>query len=123
MAAVVEQRGGYYAWTKTPTGHERRPLVLGATNDQFVEVKDGLVENDEVILNPRAVVAEARAVKEATEEVDVDGEVRQGAAAPPDTKKRPNGANGSEKNGKAAADLRVLAGRLGQASGPWRARR
>ena len=60
VAAVVEQRGGYFAWTKTPTGPERRPLVVGATNDQFVEVKDGLVEGEEVILNPRAVVVEAR---------------------------------------------------------------
>ena len=37
--------------------------MLGATNDQFVEVKDGLVEDEEVVLNPRAVIPEARASK------------------------------------------------------------
>jgi HlyD family secretion protein len=102
VAAVVEQRGGYYAWTKTPTGYDRRPLVLGATNDQFVEVKDGLVENEEVILNPRAVVAEARAVKEATEEVDVAEKFGKERQPPPDAKKRVNGAPEVEKNGKSA---------------------
>ncbi len=68
VAAVVEQRGGYFAWIKTSEGHERRPLVLGATNDQFVEVKDGLVEGMEVVLNPRAIIPEARGIKDAVEE-------------------------------------------------------
>ncbi len=99
VAAVVEQRGGYFAWTKTPTGPERRPLVVGATNDQFVEVKDGLVEGEEVILNPRAVVVEARAVKEATEEVDVSKQFGKERQQPADTKKRPPGSAEADKQG------------------------
>ncbi len=95
VAAVVEQRGAYYAWVKTRTGQERRPLVLGATNDQFVEVKDGLVEGDEVILNPRAVVAEARAVKEATENVDVNEKFGRERKASPEILKHANGLNGN----------------------------
>jgi hypothetical protein len=91
VAAVVEQRGSYFAWIKTPTGTERRPLVLGATNDQFVEVKDGLVENDLVVLNPRAVVAEARAVKEAEEDVKVDEKFGGERKAPANAKKMPGG--------------------------------
>ncbi len=63
VAAVVELRDGYFAWVKTPTGVERRPLVLGATNDKFVEVKDGLKEGELVVLNPRAMIKEARGVK------------------------------------------------------------
>ncbi|MHB8867085.1 MAG: efflux RND transporter periplasmic adaptor subunit, partial [Pirellulaceae bacterium] len=98
VAAVVEQRGGYFAWTKMPTGLERRTLLLGETNDQFVEVKDGLVEGEEVILNPRAVVAEARAVKEAMEEVNVAEKFGKERQQPPDAKKFPNG--GGESKGK-----------------------
>ena len=39
---------------------EKRPLLLGLSNDKFVEVKDGLAEDDKVILNPRAVIEDAR---------------------------------------------------------------
>lgn len=65
VAAVVELNEGYFAWVKTRTGLERRPLVLGATNDQFVEVKDGIKEGDLLVLNPRAMVKEARGEREA----------------------------------------------------------
>jgi hypothetical protein len=61
VATIVEQRGQFYCWVKTPEKIERRPLVLGHSNDEFVEVKDGVREGEEVILNPRAVVADARA--------------------------------------------------------------
>ena len=60
VAAVVEQRGNFYAWVQTPTGPEKRLLLLGQTNDKVLEVKDGLKERDEVFLNPRAHFAEAR---------------------------------------------------------------
>jgi HlyD family secretion protein len=60
VAAVVEQRGQFLAWVQTEKGPERRPLVLGQTNDQVIEVKDGLKIGDVVLLNPRAVVLEAR---------------------------------------------------------------
>lgn len=66
VAAVVELRDGYFAWVKTKTGLQRRPLVLGATNDQFVEVKDGVTEGELIVLNPRAMIEEARGVKEDT---------------------------------------------------------
>ena len=65
VAAVVELNEGYFAWVKTRTGLERRPLVLGATNDQFVEVKDGIKEGDLLVLNPRTMVKEARGERDA----------------------------------------------------------
>jgi multidrug efflux pump subunit AcrA (membrane-fusion protein) len=64
VAAVVEQRGKYFCWVTAAGKTERRPLVLGLTNDRFVEVKDGVSEGDKVLLNPRAVVAEARVSEE-----------------------------------------------------------
>lgn len=73
VAAVVQQRGKYYCWVKTQKEPERRPLVLGLSNDEFVEVKDGVVPGEEVVLNPRAVVAEAREEdSQGQEEVDVE---------------------------------------------------
>ncbi|MCA9264435.1 MAG: HlyD family efflux transporter periplasmic adaptor subunit [Planctomycetales bacterium] len=59
VSAVVEQRGKFYCWVKNQTEPERRELLLGLSNDQFVEVKDGLAMGDAVIRNPRAVVTEA----------------------------------------------------------------
>ncbi len=72
VAAVVEQRGKYYCWVRKANQVERRPLVLGASNDKFIEVKDGLAAGDEVVLNPRAVVAEARSEEPAVESTEVD---------------------------------------------------
>ncbi len=87
VAAVVEQRGGYFAWIREGQSFEKRPLVIGETNDQFVEVKDGLVEGMDVVLNPRAVIPEARAVKDAVEEVDVAEKFGEGRKRAPDAAK------------------------------------
>jgi HlyD family secretion protein len=72
VAAVVEQRGKYFCWvTKAGGQTERRSLVLGLNNDQFVEVKDGVAAGDKVLLNPRAVVPEARVNEEEAEPTNV----------------------------------------------------
>jgi len=81
VAAVVEQRGKYYCWVRKGNEVERRPLVLGASNDKFIEVKDGLAAGDEVVLNPRAVLAEARTEEPATETTEVDVGKKFGVSA------------------------------------------
>jgi hypothetical protein len=62
VSAVVEQGQGQYAvWVVNKAGQlERRPVLIGRTNETVVEIKDGIVEGEEVVLNPRAVVQEAR---------------------------------------------------------------
>jgi hypothetical protein len=60
VAAIVQQRNQYFCWVTKDGKTERRPLVLGLTNEQFVEIKDGVKPGEDVLLNPRAVVAEAR---------------------------------------------------------------
>ena len=60
VSAVVEQGGKFYVWVVTPEGPERRPVLLGRTDENVVEIKDGVVEAEEVLLNPRAVLKEAR---------------------------------------------------------------
>jgi multidrug resistance efflux pump len=60
VTAVLTQAGKQYCWVQTPSGPERRTVVVGLTNNRFYEVKDGVSEGEEVIVNPRAVVTEAR---------------------------------------------------------------
>ncbi len=84
VAAVVEQRGKYFCWVAAADKIERRTLVLGLNNDRFVEVKDGVSENERVLLNPRAVVAEAKVTEEASEtgsEREQFGEAKPGPEA------------------------------------------
>ena len=68
VVAVVEKRGKYYAWVFTPTGQERRTLILGQTNDQDFEVIDGVAVGEQVYLNPRAIIEDARAEEDADAE-------------------------------------------------------
>lgn len=71
VSAVVEQRGEFFCWVKDSSGRPvRRQLGLGMTNDQFVEVKQGLELGEEVVRNPRGVIAEARADGDEKEEKD-----------------------------------------------------
>jgi HlyD family secretion protein len=89
VSAVVEKDGKFFAWVKGPTGTHRRPLLLGQTNDKVMQVADGLKETDEVILNPRAVIAEAQEgtpVATESENVDRFGKAAAAVAAPVDAK-------------------------------------
>lgn len=92
VAAVVEQRGKYFCWVVAGGDVGRRALVLGLNNDRFVEVKDGVSENEQVLLNPRAVVAEARVTEEQTETGSVReqfGETKPGAGPEPGGRRGP----------------------------------
>jgi len=60
LQAIVDQGGKLYCWVATPTGPERRPIVLGSNSKQAAEIREGLSQGEEVLLNPRAVVAESR---------------------------------------------------------------
>jgi HlyD family secretion protein len=71
VEAVVEQGGKFYCWASTPSGPQRRPVVLGMSNNTRIEIKDGLADGDIVLKNPRAIVAEARADVKEAEAVDV----------------------------------------------------
>lgn len=47
-------------WVKTATGYEERDVALGLMNDRVVEVREGLVEGDEVVINPRVLMGDSR---------------------------------------------------------------
>ena len=72
VEAVVEQGDKFYCWVEGTLVPERRPVILGKSNNTRIEVKDGLAEGDEVLKNPRrAMVAEARAEQREEQKVDV----------------------------------------------------
>jgi hypothetical protein len=81
VAAVVEQRGKYFCWVATAGKTERRSLVLGLNNDRFVEVKDGVTAGEQVLLNPRAVVAEAKVSEEEVKSTNVGEQFGEGKPA------------------------------------------
>ncbi len=67
VAAVVETGNSAFCWVKVSEGQPvRRILELGDSNDVFIEVKAGLKEGDEVILNPAEFIEEAEQEAKAT---------------------------------------------------------
>ena len=62
VAAIVERNGKYLAWVSSGGRGEpeERTLKIGATDDNFVVVTEGLSEGEDVVLNPRAVIEAAR---------------------------------------------------------------
>ncbi len=72
---VIEQRGKFYCWVQSSDGPQKREVVLGSTNNKLIELKDGLLPGEKVVLNPRVIVAEELAHSsgdEPTEEIDTE---------------------------------------------------
>ena len=44
-------------FVKTPTGYDRREVTLGLFNEKMVEIREGLAEGDEVVINPKVLLA------------------------------------------------------------------
>ena len=70
-------------------GYEERPVTLGKFNDKMIEVRQGLSEGDEVVLNPKAILGESKV--KTREEIESRGKSVPGGG---------NGGNGGEKKGK-----------------------
>ena len=81
VQAIVEKGKKFLCWVKTDGNKiEQREVTLGPSNDKVIEVKDGLNEGDQVLLNPRATVDDARDTVVIEEEVDTDkkfGEMKE----------------------------------------------
>jgi HlyD family secretion protein len=89
VSAVVVKGEQFYGYVKSPEGPQRRELLLGLSNDKFVEVQDGVIEGEEILMNPRAVMSEQINDEEGEEEADESTEVKSrfgdssGSPAPP----------------------------------------
>lgn len=83
VSAVVVRRNKFYGFVQTPGGPEKRELLLGMSNNEFVEVKDGVSEGEDVLMNPRAVMSEELTGEdEEAEEETTDTRSRFGEASP-----------------------------------------
>jgi HlyD family secretion protein len=88
----------------TPKGPQERTITVGASNEKIAEVKDGLQEGDEVVLNPKAVLGDKIKVHQPGESkgptVTVGQDAGTGGPAKGDGKA---GGRGKGKQGPAAA--------------------
>lgn len=111
VAAVVDQGGKHYCWVqKAGSLPEKRLLLLGQTNDKFVEVKDGVAEGDLVIMNPRSVVADASKEDKSDEKNEVDTKAKFGEVKPVDPKAagaQGGGAGAASGGGRARGPIKV----------------
>jgi multidrug efflux pump subunit AcrA (membrane-fusion protein) len=44
-------------FVKTPTGYDRRDVTLGLYNEKVVEIREGIAEGEEVVINPKVLLA------------------------------------------------------------------
>ncbi len=103
VQAVVEKKGEFFCWVNGPGGVERRKIELGLGNNTRIQVTKGLQEGDDVLLNPRASIAEARVDDRSEDAVNVKERFGgdKPAELPPNTG-RPDPA-GAGAGGKQAA--------------------
>ncbi len=59
VQAVVQIENDNWCYVRSTRGVERRSIKLGRSNDKFVDIRDGINEGDEVVLNPTAVIDES----------------------------------------------------------------
>jgi multidrug efflux pump subunit AcrA (membrane-fusion protein) len=57
----AEMGGRRSVYVKTDTGFDERRVVLGLYNEKMVEVREGLKEGDQVVINPKVLLGENRA--------------------------------------------------------------
>jgi multidrug efflux pump subunit AcrA (membrane-fusion protein) len=60
VSAVVQKRGKFYCYLRTAGEPEEREVIVGRSNEAYVQIIDGVKEGDVVLRNPRAVVPDAR---------------------------------------------------------------
>ena len=88
-------------FVRTPTGYDEKEVVLGIYNDKMVEVKEGLAEGDEVVINPKVLLGDAKTKTRDGDNSKGGGDGKawpgKGGAAPgggDPTKKGPGGPGG-----------------------------
>jgi hypothetical protein len=101
VAAVVEQGGTFVCWVKTPEGTQRRPLVMGISNQKFVQIMDGVAEVEQVVLNPRAMFEDARGESFDHQVLDVQEKFGSTAKASTDKGGSPSGSPSGPRGDRA----------------------
>ena len=98
VVGVIETEDGSLCWVQTESGIERRVVELGDSNDVFIVVNQGLEEGEEVVLNPRAFIEEAKnAVLKQTTSMNSDPDTKSAKATSPDVNPE-NQKNGNKES-------------------------
>jgi hypothetical protein len=59
VQAVLQMGGKDYAFKKSDTGWDKTEITLGDTNDQLIEIKNGLTDGSDVALAPMNLLSDA----------------------------------------------------------------
>ncbi len=88
-------------YVKTPTGYERKPVILGLYNEKMIEVRTGLNEGDEVVVNPKVLLGDKDKTKtrDATDQNQKGGKDKGGDSKDAD-KNKGGGKAGGGSGGK-----------------------
>ncbi len=107
MQAVLTIVGKQFSFVIRGEKAERVEVEIGQASDRMIEIKSGLNEGDQVVLNPRSHFEkelkelEAELVKKMTTETPADGEKPRGIPAPDDS---PAPTPGPPRSGRPAGD-------------------
>lgn len=92
VQSFVERGGKNFAWVLDGNKPKRREIKIGKSNDQVMEILDGLVEGDKVVQTPRTVLPKEIALLE--EEVPAAAESPTAGLKTPEGAPKPGGAAG-----------------------------
>lgn len=84
VQAIVQVGTENWCYVESGRSIEKRRLKLGRTNDKFVEIRDGLEEGDRIVLNPMAIVDEAKEKQAAAQQGSAAAGSPQAGAEPGD---------------------------------------
>ena len=82
-------------FVKTPTGYDRRQVTLGLYNEKVVEIREGVTEGDEVVLNPKVLLPP----DDKTKTRDEGGKNKGGKGGDGDGSPKGEGKSGGGKGG------------------------
>lgn len=131
VQSVVEKKGQYFCWVSGPSGIEKREVQLGMSNNTRIEVKQGISDGEQVLLNPRLSIAEAREDDHSEDEVNVKdrfggdapaelppvGPDRSGAGGKGKGKRGPRGGEGGSGGESRGGETRGEGGESGGGEG------
>lgn len=87
VQSIINVMGTTFAYVLTPSGPEKRDVKVGDSNDEFMEIVEGLKAGEDVIMNPRTHFAddiseiEAKLLRDAEENAPKAGKGRPGKGA------------------------------------------
>ncbi|MGE4619859.1 MAG: HlyD family efflux transporter periplasmic adaptor subunit [Planctomycetota bacterium] len=77
LQAVHADSGAYYCFVKTATGHQKKMVKIGRSNESFLEISEGLENGQEVLLyRPDSAESSTSILESSKEQSSLGNEVR-----------------------------------------------